>query len=122
MKNTIKKWIYAGAAMTTAMYSQTFAEISAGQDKINNGIVWNTNSAEVAIQNYIASALTFLYLAAVIYGLWGGFHILTAGWDDEKVGKGKKIIINALIGIVVIFLAGSIVQWLIGIVTWGASS
>jgi hypothetical protein len=122
MKKTIKAWIYTATAMSTALYSETFAKIEVGtaEDKIK----WSGDSAEKVIQNWISSALGFLYLAAVIYGLWWGFHILTAGWDDDKVGQGKKIIINSLIGIVVIFLASSIVQWLINIVsgtgsTWG---
>lgn len=115
MNNIIKKWAYTATALSTALYSSTYA-IESGQDKVIDWIVWNSNSADVAVQNYIASALNFLYLAAVIYGLWWGFNILTAWGDDDKVSKGKTIIINALIGIVVIFLAGSIVKWLITIV------
>jgi len=49
----------------------------------------------------------------VVFALWGGFNILTAGGDEEKVKKGKTILIQAAIGLVVIFLASSIVQWIV---------
>ncbi|MEI6711765.1 MAG: hypothetical protein WCK88_06365 [bacterium] len=37
--------------------------------------------------------------------LWGGWKILTSGSEDEGKEAGKKIIINAVIGIVIIFFA-----------------
>jgi hypothetical protein len=67
----------------------------------------------VVIQRWVSNILWFLYLAAVLYGLWGGFNILTAGWDEKKVETWKKVIMNALIGIVVIFLVGAVVNLLI---------
>jgi len=120
MKKTIKAWIYTSTALTTALYSKTFAapptfEQPSGEIRLNE------NSAEVAIQNYIWTAITFLYIAAVVYGLWGGFQILTAWSNDDKVWEGKKIIINSLIWIVVIFLAGAIVQWVMWIVMGGTA-
>jgi hypothetical protein len=74
-----------------------------------------TDPADVVIQRWVANLMTYLAIAAVIYGLYGGFNILTAGWDEEKVKKWKKILINALIWIVVIFAVGSIVRWVLGI-------
>jgi hypothetical protein len=55
----------------------------------------------------------FLGIVAVIYGIYGGFLILTAGGEDDKVKKGKSIIIQVSIGLVIIFLANSLVQWVI---------
>jgi len=60
--------------------------------------------------------MVFLAIIAVLYLLWGGFQILTAGGDEEKVTKGKTIIIQAGIGLLVIFLANSIVQWILGLI------
>ena len=58
----------------------------------------------------------FLALIAVCYGIYGGFMIVTAGGDEEKVKKGRTILIQVVIGIIVIVLAGSIVKWVINIV------
>jgi hypothetical protein len=70
-------------------------------------------TADSVIQVWLANLLNFLYLAAVLIWIWWGFNILTASWDEEKVKKWKTIIIQALIWIVVIFLAGSIIDWLL---------
>ena len=52
----------------------------------------------------------------VMYGIWGGFQIVTAGGDEEKVKKGRTILIHVVIGIIVIWLAGSVVQWVVGLI------
>ena len=62
------------------------------------------------ILNYI---LGFLGLVAIAFAMYGGFQILTAGWDDEKVKKGKTTLINALLGIFVILISYTLVNWLI---------
>ncbi|MCT4617355.1 MAG: hypothetical protein N4A38_04055 [Candidatus Gracilibacteria bacterium] len=73
----------------------------------------SNDTADKAVQGYVGNALTFLYLAAVILGIYGGFLIMTAGGDDEKVKKGKTIVLEAMLGIIVIFLASSLVTFLI---------
>ncbi len=65
------------------------------------------------MQTLITNALAFLAILGVVYGIYGGFQIITAGGDEEKVKKGRTIIIQVLIGLVVIFLANSIVEWVI---------
>lgn len=68
-----------------------------------------------ALQYYINFLMTFLYLIAVWYALWGGFQILTAGWEEEKVKKWKTILIQWGLWLLVIFLAGSIVKWVLSV-------
>ena len=38
---------------------------------------------------------------------------MTAGGDEKKVATGKQIIIRAVLGLIVIFLANSIVSFII---------
>ncbi|NVP17757.1 hypothetical protein HUU51_03500 [Candidatus Gracilibacteria bacterium] len=85
-----------------------------GVEKINNGLIGGSDNADIVIQEYTVYILGFLYLIAVLYGIYGGFKIITAAEDDEKVKSGKTIIIQALIGIVIIFLAGPIVNLFLG--------
>lgn len=59
--------------------------------------------------------MTFLYLIAVMYALWGGFQILTAGGDDKKVSAGKTILIQAGLGLLVIWLSGTIISWVLSV-------
>ncbi len=68
-----------------------------------------------ALQTYVNYIMTFLYLIAVFYALWWGFLILTAAWDEEKVSKWKTILIQWGIWLLVIFLAWSIVKWILSI-------
>lgn len=54
----------------------------------------------------------FLYTIAIavvtIMVLWGGFQILTAAGRPEQIDKGKKTLLYAVIGTVVILVAGGI--------------
>lgn len=63
-----------------------------------------------------------LYFIAVLFALYGGFMILTAGGDEEKVKKGKTTLIQAVIGLAVIFLASQIISWVISVFTSGGSA
>ena len=54
-------------------------------------------------------------LCCSFFALYGGFQILTAGWDEEKVKKWKTTLINAVIGLIVIFLASQIISWIVGL-------
>lgn len=58
-------------------------------------------------------ATTLLYMIAVGFALYGGFQILTAGGEDDKVKSGKKVLVNAVLGLFVIFIASSIVKFVI---------
>jgi len=57
--------------------------------------------------------LAFLGVVAVVVILIGGFMWMTAGGNDEKVGKAKKILIQGLIGLVIILLAFAIATFVI---------
>ena len=63
--------------------------------------------------NLIKSFLSFVTIIAVIYCLWAGFQIMTAGGAEEKVKKGRQIIIQVGIGIVIMWLAYAIVTWIV---------
>lgn len=86
-----------------------------GEDKVTLGATSKT-TADVAVQTLIDRAMLFLSLVAVAYGIWGGFQIVTAGGHEEKVKQGRTILIQVVIGIIVIWLAGSIVKWVVGLV------
>lgn len=83
---------------------------------VAGGVKGTNNTADVAVQNLIGKLATFLTILAVMYALYGGFNILTAGGEEDKVKKGKTILIQALLGLVVIWLSYSIVSWLITLI------
>ena len=60
----------------------------------------------------LTAVANFLFTIAIplcgILILVGGFQLMTAAGDPEKVSKGKKTLLYAVIGFVVILLAGSV--------------
>ncbi|MCH2188874.1 pilin [Candidatus Gracilibacteria bacterium] len=111
----MKKVVYGLIGLGLSGLNSAHAAITTNDVQTN--IQGRTESADIAVQNIVANFMIFLAIIAVLYLLWGGFQILTAGGDEEKVTKGKTIIIQAGLGLLVIFLANSIVQWVLGIIT-----
>ena len=66
------------------------------------------------VQDIIAYLLMFLGIVGVIYIIYAGFNVLTAAGDEDKVKKSKTTIFHVFIGLLLIFLAYSIVRFFIG--------
>ena len=114
MKNTIKNIVYTtvwalSIALNTANAGITFEWTAAGA-KVGDWLKWSGKTADVVIQSWVAYITNFLAIIAIIIILWAGFQILTSAGDEEKTKKWKTIIIQAIIWLIVIFLAGSIVN------------
>lgn len=65
----------------------------------------------ISIVNYF---LTFVGLIAVVAIIYGGFLWILSGGDEENFTKGKKIVLYAAAGIILILLSYTIVNFLIG--------
>jgi hypothetical protein len=117
--NTVQKAGFAVVASVLSV-SQASAALNADMNRVNSNLRGSENSAEVTIQNLISNFMIFLGLIAVCYALYGGFKILTAGGEDDAVSEGKKILVQAGIGLVVIFLANSLVKFVLGVLFTGA--
>ena len=92
MKKIVKGGLYAAAGTSLLAINSTNAALNFGEDNVDDKIKGSTDTADNVIQNIVANLMTFLALLAVLFLLWGGFQILTAAGDDEKVSKGKTII------------------------------
>ncbi len=67
--------------------------------------------------NIFGYIIGLFYFISIIFAIYAGFTILTSGGDEEKVKKGKQILIYVVIGLVVVFLASQIVTWVISIMS-----
>ncbi|MEI6039951.1 MAG: hypothetical protein WCP93_01215 [Candidatus Berkelbacteria bacterium] len=76
---------------------------SVGAIKFSTAFTWIINTAL-----YIGGAI------AVIYLIYGGITYVTAGGEPDKATQARTIIVNAIIGIIIIALALSIVGWVNG--------
>ena len=62
------------------------------------------------VVNIIEIGLQLVAYAAVGYVIYGGFKYLTAAGDPSRITAGRKIITNALIGLVLSFMSIAIVN------------
>jgi len=66
------------------------------------------------VVNIIEIGLQLVAYAAVGYIIYGGFKYLTAAGDPNRITAGRKIITNALIGLVLSFMSIAIVNLVAG--------
>lgn len=75
------------------------------------------------ILNAIAGFLYYLALAVVtVMVLWAGFQILTAAGSPEGIDRGKRTLLWAIVGTVVILIAGGIADIVADILGGGGGS
>ena len=67
----------------------------------------------LVIANIIRTVLGFLGIIAVIIVLWGGFRWMTAGGNPDKVATAKKILLNGVIGLVIIWTSFAITSFVL---------
>ena len=72
-----------------------------------------TAGLQETIAGLIRVVMGFLGIVAVIVILLGGFMWMTAGGNEEKVGKAKKLIISGIIGLVIVISAYAIAYFVI---------
>ena len=81
--------------------------------------VFAQTEVDITLDEAIANVLNWLYSilmsVAIIFLIYGAFLFVTASGNEEQVGKGKQIILWALIGVIVALLANSAVNWVRGI-------
>ncbi len=68
---------------------------------------------KVIIARIVQIFFGFLGIIAVLIVMYGGFIWMTAGGDVAKIEKAKKLLVNAVIGLVIIFSAFAIVSFVI---------
>jgi hypothetical protein len=75
-----------------------------------------TDVRDVAVNliNVLLGALGIIFLMLVLYG---GFLWMVAGGNDDQAAKGRKVIGNAIVGLLVIFLAFAITTFVFTILT-----
>jgi hypothetical protein len=67
----------------------------------------------ILVGNFINAALGLLGIVLVVIVIYAGFLWMTAQGNDEKVKQAKKMITNAVIGLVLIFAAYAITTFVV---------
>ena len=111
--NSLKSLAYSSVAAATIVQSTYAAGINPGVEKVDERLKGRSDNLETGVQSIIGFITNLLYLISVCYALYGGFLILTSGGDEEKVKKGKTILMHGALGLLVIFLASSLISFII---------
>jgi hypothetical protein len=72
------------------------------------------------IVNVIRLMLLFAGAIAVVFVIIGGYQYIASGGNEETAEKGKKTLINAIIGIIVVVLAYAIINVIVNLVGSGS--
>lgn len=84
-----------------------------GVDRITENLQNGGDDLVFTADNIFGYIIGLFYFIAMLFAIYGGFTILTSGGDEEKVKKGKNLIIYVVIGLALVFLASQIVTWII---------
>lgn len=102
--------------------SQALADTSIGNACPGNGFSILCFQAG-QLGSIVASAITFIFVIVAIVALgflvWGGFKWLTSEGDKNAVEGARNHIVNAIIGLIVIFLSYLVVNVLLAFFTGG---
>lgn len=71
-------------------------------------------SIKSLVQTLLNFALSFLGFVATVMVIYGGILYVVSAGDEESVGKAKKILMYAVIGIVIILISFALVNTVLG--------
>lgn len=72
-----------------------------------------TEGLDVVLGRIIRTVFWIAMILAFFYFLYAGFQYITAGSNSEQADNGRKGIVNAIIGIVILFISMSLLNFVI---------
>ncbi|MFA5021704.1 MAG: MopE-related protein [Patescibacteria group bacterium] len=104
--------ILFGILIGSFLISQVALALDTG---INYGALsgLGTQDLRVTVMSIIRVVLGFLGVISLLIIIYGGYTWMTAGGNVEKISTAKKILVNAVIGLVIIFSAFMITSFII---------
>ncbi len=97
----------AAVAFSTSVVAQTRFTI----EDIGSTVGLGTADLKETIINVIRWVLGILALVAVSFIMYGGYLWLTAAGNVERIQKAKRVILNAVIGLVIVLISWAIVSF-----------
>lgn len=119
---------FIGASPASAQASADYnvanpsSTLNEGLEIIKEPLGLPSTDVRVIFFRIIRIALGFVGIIMVVLIIYAGFLWMTAGGNDEQVGKAKKIIINAVIGLAIILSAYSIVWFIMRLLGIGSGN
>lgn len=101
-----------GAVFLTSQYSLA-AIVDTGTSTVDSSIKLSNTSPIKVVTSIINIFLGLLSLIAVSLVLYGGFIWMTSNGSEEKIGTAKKILRNAVVGLLIILSAWGIAYFIL---------
>jgi hypothetical protein len=127
MKSNIKKFLVkivtVGAVFALPLMVSAQNQVSSGlqgsglRNIFGTGGLTGSQDLGTLIANIIRLMLLFAGAIAVFFIIIGGYQYLTSAGNEEQAEQGKKTLINALIGIVIIVLSYVVVNVVVNLVS-----
>lgn len=105
-------FLFAFCILPNVAHAQTLNE-SLGLQQIEDVTMLGNEDIRLTIAKIIRIVLGFLGILVLCLMMYAGYTIMTAAGDAGKVEKGKKILLNAVVGLLIIFSSMAIVQFFI---------
>ena len=102
--------IFVAAILFSPLLAKAAAPVTPQREGLINPLGADVTSIPVFIGNIIKAALGLSGSIALLMFVWGGMQWLISGGSAERVKKGKDTIIWAVLGLVVIFTAYTLVS------------
>ncbi len=107
----VAQWVLAIAIMIAPFAGVVRADLPTPDCSTLNGVKCSNDTDIKGIIIVILNwAIGLAFLISVAFLVFGGFRYITSAGNEETAGKGKKTIINALIGLVIVILSYVIVS------------
>lgn len=82
-------------------------------DSLKGSDINTTEGIVSGVVNLVSYLVGFFYLIALVFGIYAGFLIMTSGWEEDRIKKWKNIFIYVIVGLIVVFLASTIIGFVI---------
>lgn len=120
--------LFAGLLGATLALSFLFTEPTFATSLINSsdnpdaiaGATGGESSLRELIQTILNYFLGFLGFVATLMVIYGGVLYVTSAGNDESVGKAKKILMYAVLGIIIILISFALINTVLGAGTGGS--
>ncbi len=105
--------IFSPAPTLAASVADPDSTLNQGVQIIQEPLGLPATDIRLIIMRIIRAAFGLVGIVMVVLIIYAGFLWMTAGGNDEQIGKAKKIIINATIGLAIMLSAVAIVSFVI---------
>src|SRR3989344_9230635 len=121
----MKKWKKIGLGLlSTLVFSPLVALAQAGSTGLlippqPKGLPGQYTTATTLVLQIINIALAVVGIVAILFIVIGGFRYITSAGNEEAAESGKKMITNAIIGLVVVILSYVIIRVIMNALAYG---